>query len=202
MSELKSPASSVDVGKRLQELRERRGLSQRVLANASQISPNAVSEIERGEVSPTVYTLTRLATALDVPITTFFDVGETRQPIVFIKADQRTRVPFARGLMEGLGGECFTGRIEPFYLTLESGGSSGPQPVVHTGHEFVFCIRGVLEYVVGNRAFQLEAGDSLLFASHLHHRWRNPGGMVTNAIIILFDFEEGEQPAHQHLPED
>ncbi len=199
MAELRSPAASIDVGRRLQALREQSGLSQRALADASQLSPNALSQIERDAVSPTVSTLTRLAAALEVPITSFFDVGDVRRDIVFVKADERTRVPFARGLMEGLGGEVFTGQVEPFHLTLETGGSSGPQPVVHTGHEFVFCLRGLLEYAVGNHVFQLEGGDSLLFASHLPHRWRNPGSMVTNAIIVLFGFAEDERPTQHHL---
>lgn len=101
--------------------------------------------------------------------------------------------------MEGLGGEAFSGRVDPFYLTLEAGGSSGPQPVVHTGHEFVFCLRGVVEYSVGNQVFELESGDSLLFASHLHHRWRNPSGVGVNAIIVLFGFGEEEKPSQHHL---
>jgi transcriptional regulator with XRE-family HTH domain len=199
MAELKPSAASIDVGRRLQALRGQSGLSQRALADASRLSPNALSQIERNAVSPTVSTLTRLAAALEVPITAFFDVGDVRRDIAFVKADERTRVPFARGLMEGLGGELFTGLVEPFYLTLEAGGSSGPQPVVHTGHEFVFCLRGVLEYAVGNCTFQLESGDSLLFASHLHHRWRNPGGMVTDALIVLFGFAEDERPTRHHL---
>lgn len=199
MAELRPSAASIDVGRRLQVLREQSRLSQRALADASHLSPNALSQIERGAVSPTVSTLTRLAAALGIPITAFFDVGDVRRDIIFVKADERTRVPFARGLMEGLGGEMFTSQVEPFYLTLEAGGSSGPQPVVHTGHEFVFCLRGILEYVVGNGIFQLEGGDSLLFASHLPHRWRNPGGMVTNALIVLFGFAGDERPTHHHL---
>src|SRR5512139_1118623 len=121
MTELLPSAQSVDVGQRLQTLREARGMSQRRLAAASGLSPNALSQIERGNVSPSVSTLNRLAAALGVPITAFFATSEARQNIVFIKADARTRVPFSRGLMEGLGGEQFTGAVEPFYLTLEAG---------------------------------------------------------------------------------
>lgn len=192
-------AASIDIGHRLRVLREERGLTQRELARASRLSPNALSQIERGRVSPSVSTLNRLAAALGVPISIFFEVGAPRESIVFIKAARRTRVPFGRGLMEGLGGEVFAGRVEPFFLTLESGAHSGPHPVVHTGHEFVFCVRGVLEYAVEHSAFQLESGDSLLFASHLRHRWRNPSNTVTNAILVLSGFDEAERPAARHL---
>ncbi|HET6845241.1 MAG TPA: cupin domain-containing protein, partial [Anaerolineales bacterium] len=114
--------------------------------------------------------------------------------VVFIKADERARVPFTRGLWEGLGGEAFTGRVEPFVLTLEAGGASGSFPIVHTGHELVYCLRGNLEYMVDDKFYELQAGDSLLFAAHLRHRWRNPGKTVTNALIVLSGFEEGRSP--------
>jgi len=192
-------AVSVDVGGRLRELRQERNMSMRALARASGLSANALSMIERGRTSPSVSTLYKLATAMGIPITAFFREDPPQQEIVFRKADERTRVPFMRGLWEGLGGEAFLGRVEPFMLTLESGASSGPFGIVHTGHEFVLCLRGQLEYQVENNRFLLEAGDSLLFAAQLTHRWRNPGKTVTNAIFVLAGFEHDESPSEFHI---
>ncbi len=192
-------APSIDIGLRLRSLRKARGLSLRALARASGLSPNALSMIERGKTSPSVSTLYRLADALQVPITAFFQVEAEKHDVVFIKAEERTRVPFARGLWEGLGGERFTGRVEPFFLTLETGAHSGPFPMVHTGHEFVICLRGLLEYEVEGRKYLLEPGDSLLFAARLQHRWRNAGNTVTNALFVLSGFREGEDPGRYHL---
>jgi transcriptional regulator with XRE-family HTH domain len=192
-------AISVDVGVRLRELREARKVSMRTLATMSGLSANALSMIERGKTSPSVSTLYKLADALGVPITEFFSQTMARQKVVFLKADERPRVPFMRGVWEGLGGELFTGHVSPFMITLEAGGSSGPNSMSHTGHEFVFCIRGKLEYHVENKVYILEAGDSLLFAAQLRHTWRNPGGSVTNALIVLSDFADGEKPLSMHL---
>ncbi len=195
-------AVSVNVGARLRTLREARNLSMRALANLSGLSANALSMIERGRTSPSVSTLYKLATALGVPITAFFQESTRKQDIVFRKADQRSRVPFLRGLWEGLGGESFSGRVEPFMLTLESGASSGPFGMSHTGHEFVLCLRGQLEYLVENEYFLLEPGDSLIFAARLQHRWRNPGSTVTNAVFVLSGFQENERPSSLHFQED
>jgi len=192
-------AESVDVGQRLRMLREERGISMRALARRSGLSANALSMIERGLTSPSVSTLNKLATALEVPITAFFRQEPVREQIVFRKASERTRVPFLRGLIEGLGGEAFIGRVESFLLTLESGGSSGPHGMIHTGHELVFCLRGTMEYEVENQRFLLEPGDSLIFAAQLMHRWRNPGNSVSNAIIVISAFEDSERPGEFHL---
>src|SRR5512142_54086 len=123
-------ALSVDVGKRLHELREAQGISMRALATRSGLAANALSMIERGKTSPSVSTLYKLADALGVPITEFFAPDAEKRNVLMIKADERTRVPFTHGVWEGLGGEKFSGRVEPFVLTLESGASSGPHAIV------------------------------------------------------------------------
>lgn len=190
----RSEAKSIEVGPRLKELREQQGMSMRSLAQRSGLSANALSMIERGRASPSVSTLSKLADALGISVADFFGQVSLRQDVVFVRSEERSRVPFTRGLWEGLGGETFTGRVEPFVLTLESGGGSGTRSIVHTGHELVYCLRGSLEYVVQDRRFELAAGDSLLFAAHLRHRWRNPGKTVTNALIVLSGFAEGRPP--------
>ena len=198
MALYQNDAVSVNVGERLRELREARNISMRALATRSGLSANALSMIERGRASPSVSTLYKLADALGISITSFFGSETERQQVVFLKADGRTRVAFTRGVFEGLGGERFVGRVEPFMLTLESSANSGPRSMSHTGHEFVFCLRGQLEYQVERQTYELAPGDSLLFAAHLKHRWKNVGGTVVSALIIISGFEEGEQLHAMH----
>lgn len=191
-------AISVNIGERLRELREARNISMRTLATKSGLSANALSTIERGKASPSVSTLYKLAEALGVSITSFFGTDTERKQVVFLKTDERARVSFTRGIFEGLGGEQFIGRVEPFMLTLENSANSGPRAMSHSGHEFVFCLRGELEYQVERQLYHLAPGDSLLFAAHLKHKWRNPGKNVATAIIIISGFEEGEELHAMH----
>jgi len=191
-------AISINVGERLRELREARNISMRTLATKSGLSANALSMIERGKTSPSVSTLYKLADALGVSITAFFGAPMDRREVVFLRADERLRIAFSRGVFEGLGGEQFAGRVEPFMLTLESGASSGPHSMSHSGHEFVMCLRGQLEYQVEKTMYDLGPGDSLLFAAQLKHKWRNPGKHVTNALILISGFAEGEELHAMH----
>ena len=191
-------AVSVNIGERLRELRESRNISMRSLATKSGLSANALSMIERGKASPSVSTLYKLAEALGISITSFFGSDPKRQQVVYLKADERARIAFTRGVFEGLGGEQFAGKVEPFMLTLENSANSGPHNMSHSGHEFVFCLRGELEYQVERQVYQLKAGDSLLFAAHLKHKWKNPGRNVATALIIISGFEEGEELHAMH----
>lgn len=190
---------TIDVGGRLRQLRQERGKSMRALARASGLSTNALSMIERARTSPSVSTLYKIADALEVPITAFFRLEPPRQEIVFRKATDRKRVTFPKGIWEGLGGESFVGHVEPFVLNLEPGASSGPFGMLHTGHEFVMCLQGQLEYEVEDQRFLLETGDSLIFAAQLRHRWRNSGEETVQALFVLAGFEQGERPSEFHL---
>ncbi len=192
-------ASSVNISERLKKIREDRGLSIRALGRLSGLSANALSVIERGLSSPSVSTLYKISTALEIPVTAFFEEAPSKHDVVLIKSNQRKRIPLHRGLWEGLGGEQFEGTVEPFMVTLEAGTSSGRFPMAHSGHEFVFCLRGELAYEVGETTYSLESGDALLFSAAQEHKWRNPGNNVTNALIILCGFHDGESPSKYHL---
>jgi transcriptional regulator with XRE-family HTH domain len=186
------------VGHLLRQLREERGISIRELSRMSGLSANALSMIERGLSSPSVSTLYRLTDALNTPITALFQQMGDREPIVFRSSSERKRIPFPQGMWEGLGGESFSGRTQPFMLTLEAGAESGKEAIVHTGNEFVICLDGKLEYEVEGNIYSMEAGDSLLFAARLAHRWRNAGDDVTHAVFVLSGFDEYEQPGMFH----
>jgi transcriptional regulator with XRE-family HTH domain len=183
----------------LREMRQERGMSMRSLARASGLSTNALSMIERSRTSPSVSTLVKIASALSVPITAFFRLEPPKRDIVYRKAGERGRMALPRGIIEGLGGEEFIGGVEPLLITLEPGANSGQAQMLHSGHEFVICLSGQLEYSVESQRFMLEPGDSLLFAAQLEHRWRNASKGATRAVIVLSGFERGESPSEYHV---
>ena len=65
-------------GRRLRELRRERGLSQSTLAERADITPEHVSRIERGVVSPSLEVMDRLAEALGVELKALFEFGPAR----------------------------------------------------------------------------------------------------------------------------
>ena len=99
MSERKPP----NVGAQVRALRTERGLSMRGLAELCELSPNAISLIERGSTSPSVSTLHRLATALRVPITAFFEGQEERVELILSQAGKRSYSGTDSVLLESLG---------------------------------------------------------------------------------------------------
>jgi transcriptional regulator with XRE-family HTH domain len=130
-----------NVGQRIRGIREQRGLSLRALAERAGLSMNAISLIERGENSPTVSSLHRLATALGIPITTFFE-DDHDQDVVFVAPQQRLRSTANGITMESLGIGLRNQQLEPFLVTIEAGDGNVDEPVTHPGEEFIYCLQG------------------------------------------------------------
>jgi len=197
-----TPGEGVNVGQALRSLRAKRNLSIRALAEKSGLAVNTLSLIENSKTSPSVATLQQLAIALEVPITAFFENGGPKNRVAYIKASQRVGAKFAHGGLDDLGAGLTDRTIAPFVVTMNPNAGSGAQPIVHTGHEFVFCLEGRIVYTIEDQTYLLEPGDSLLFESHLPHRWQNVEAVPARTILVLCPNDSRDQATSRHfLPE-
>jgi transcriptional regulator with XRE-family HTH domain/predicted Fe-Mo cluster-binding NifX family protein len=195
----KQTPAEVLVGRKLRELRNRQGLSLRALANRSGLNVNTLSLVENGKSSPSVSTLQQLALALEVPIATFFESEPIEKQIVFTPADQRPQAAFGRTQMQNLGKDLAGSVVQPFAVTLKPGTGSGDRMIVHTGHEFVYCLTGSIHYRIEEMDFILNPGDSLVFESHLPHCWENNGDDTAQILLILYPSDVREEPGGRHF---
>lgn len=183
------------VGARLRAIREQQGLSLRALVERCGLSINAISLIERGENSPTVSTLHRLATALNVPITDFFQV-ENRKKAVFVRQKMGLRSQSKGVTMESLGIGLSNQQIEPFLMTIDPGAGNITDPISHPGEEFIHCVEGEIEYCIENELYRLQKGDSLLFDASQSHAYHNP---FQNPAIVLMVLQSTQD--HRNVPQ-
>ena len=187
---------TVSVGRKIRQLRDRKNLSQQKIAEQSGLSRNTLSLIERGQSSPTISTLKRLANALDVSINAFFDTLD-RASIIFTKSGQRPSLQLSECLLADLGTGLTEQYVTPLYLRLDPGARSG-NPVSHDGQDFVFCLRGEVLYKVNEHTFVLGPGDSLLFDAHHTHGFQNSGMEEAELLIVLSTPQDGAHYINSH----
>lgn len=199
--ESKDPAE-VLVGRKLHELRTRKGLSLRMLSERSGLNINTLSMIENGKTSPSVSTLQQLAQALEVPIATLFESETPEKRVVFTPAEKRPSAAFGSAQMQHLGKDLAGSFVQPFVVTLKPGMGSGDRMIVHTGHEFVYCLQGSIHYQVENEEYILNPGDSLLFEAHLPHCWENRGQDITQLLLVLYPADRREDIGGRHFSLD
>lgn len=191
--------TSFSLGDKLRQLRSERNISQRELAQLAGLSPNSISLIERDETSPSVATLQSLANALNIRMSYFFE-EESPTSVLHIKSGVRPRIESEGVSIEGMGKTLAYQELEPFVITLDPhAGSGGERQVVHSGHEFVYCLQGKIEYVIDGKIYLVETGDILIFEATLPHLWRNPFANEAKFILVLQTPNASREPVQRHF---
>jgi len=186
------------LGTRLRDIRRERNLSQRDLAGRADLSPNAISLIERGEISPSVATLQRLASALSVRMSYFFDDADETH-IVYSRAGRRPQIASKDVTIEGFGRQADWPGDGAVCRHAGARGRYLHDTVVHAGHEFVCCLAGRLEYVVARTAYPLEPGEYLMFEANLPHCWRSLAEQESRFLLVLHSPSGPGDPAQGHF---
>ena len=188
------------VGQQLRAMRKARRLSIRSLAEISGLSVNTLSLIENGKTSPSVNTLSQLAQSLNVPIPAFFEIKHKKQ-IAYQKAGERKQIVFAQGQLESLSEGMPRMGSEPFITRLEPNASSGAEPIVYGGRQFIYCLEGHITYVVEGEAYPLAPGDSLIFDAYTPHSWKNTAATSSRALLVLCPENAAEEmPESYFIP--
>lgn len=182
---------ALDIGARLREVRESNGLSQRELANRAGLTNGAISLIEKNRTSPSVASLKLLLDAIPMTMSEFFAELEDRSPSrYFYSADEFTELsPQKLGLAESAArmslrqlGNAARHSLQVLHETYPPGADTGSDMLSHKGEEAGVVIEGEIEITVAQESRILKPGDGYLFASHLPHRFRNPG---TDDCVIV-----------------
>ena len=177
-------ATRPDVAHRIRWLRERLGLSQQALAEASGLSRNTLSLVERGRTSPKLATLQKIAEALQVDINLFFQEG-ARPAAAYGAAAGADLAGVTKRMPDE--GDCKIERlIAAHILRVAPESSSGSLPF-HNGEELIYCLRGQCLYAVGEQNYLLEPGDSLHIDGRLPHCCQNPSREKSEALVIMLD---------------
>jgi transcriptional regulator with XRE-family HTH domain len=171
----------------LREARKERGLSLDALAKLSGVSRSMVSQIERGESSPTVATLWNITQALQMD---FAGLLEGRAG-AGIEVTRKAAAPVIAGRGEGVTIRILSpaeavGEHEVYDLAFAAGGALVSQPHSTGCREHLTVIEGALALRSGEDEEQLGPGDVARYAADRPHEIRALGG-AARAILIVQD---------------
>lgn len=177
------------VGPRVKALREAMGLSLRDLAERSSVSAPMLSQVERGETSPTLSVAAKIAKGLDLSLSQLLRLDETHHVVIVAKDQRRQGAGTAKGhsyemLTPPLPGQ----RVAVSEHTLESKASTGGEddsPIHEPGsRETVLLQQGQLDIVIDGDRRTLKQGDSVTFDADLPHHFENPGKTQTTFLAV------------------
>ncbi len=189
----------VSVGSRLRTIRKEKKMTIKELAKRSGLSVNTISLVENEKSSPSVSTLEQIAQVLEIPLSYIFEPIEAYTRVIHTRAGERRSIDLAGISVEDCGHTIRDQPIQPFIVTLPAGHGSGKKNITHTGHEFVICLSGELNYYVRDTNYQLKASDSLFFEADLPHRWENTQENPAKYLVIIAPGNWREKAGDQHF---
>ncbi len=188
---------NVLIGRRLHALRNTQGWSLEALAERSKVSRSNISLIERGQSSPTAAVLDKLATALNVTLASLFEweSAPSAEPSPLARADEQ---PIWQDPESGYRRRNLSsGAASPLQL-VEVNFPAGQRVAYETGkrealiHQQIWLIEGAMNITVGERRWQLQAGDCLAMRLDCPIVYHNPTGRAARYLVALATFAQGE----------
>ena len=173
-----SDPAMIAVGPRVKALREAEGLSLRDLAVRSGVSAPMLSQVERGETSPTLQVAARIASGLQLRLSQLLRLDE-QGTVSIVRPDER-RAGGAGGhryeiLTPPLPGQ----RAEVSRHVLAAGaatGGPGDPPMHEPGaRETAVVQHGTVQLLIDGATHPLAAGDAVTFDADLPHHFENHG---------------------------
>lgn len=172
----------MQLGRKIRDLRLRRGMTVQQLATASGLSKGFISQVENDRTSPSLATLRNLARALETSVA-YLVVEEEQVPHV-VRAAERPRVQVGgnAGRVEVLSAQPKR-NLELIMAELPPGLSARGKKHFHHGEEIVFCLEGTVRLVCGDQTFVLQTGDSCHYDGRMPHAVENCGERTARIII-------------------
>jgi transcriptional regulator with XRE-family HTH domain len=172
-------STSAPVGPRIKALREAGGLSLRDLAERSGVSAPMLSQVERGETSPTLQTAERIAAGLELRLSQLLRLDEDGVVSV-VRHGERRAGGRARGhsyeiLTPPLPGQRAEVALHRLAPNAKTGGPGDPPMHEPGSRETAVVQEGALRLRIDGVTHDLAAGDAVTFDADLPHHFENPG---------------------------
>lgn len=173
------------VGLQVRVLREEARLSVRALAARTDFSPSFISQLENGQVSPSIHSMEKIANALGTTLGSFFaSIAQGDGGLVLRRSDRRPLPStWSNAEIASLGRPGPGRRFDPLLITLAPGGRSGKYPVAHRTEEFAMVLKGRVDLQLGPDLHHLSAGDSVILLPGELRLWVNPGRAACQVLI-------------------
>jgi transcriptional regulator with XRE-family HTH domain len=162
---------TVQIARSIRAHRQARGLTVAALAAKAGLSKSSLTTIEAGLGNPSVETLWRIATAMDVARGAILDQEEP-PPTRIIRAEDSVPIVSASGMTARLIlGEGRNHRTEVYEATLDAGADYRSEPHAAGTEELVVCVEGRMVTGTQLNEVELARGDALWFPADLPHRY-------------------------------
>ena len=160
---------NLKIGKHLKNIRQNLGLSLDEAAEMTGVSKPMLGQIERGQSSPTITTLWKIATGLKVPLSSFLQEEKTKYSVVDLS--KQNVVLAENGAMRAYTVFPYDPirNFETFYIEFDSGCMHTSEKHNDNVEETVYIISGRLDMVINGEKITLSEKQAIRFSANVTH---------------------------------
>ncbi|MDQ7782044.1 MAG: helix-turn-helix domain-containing protein [Desulfomonilaceae bacterium] len=179
----------IELGRRLKEIRTKRGFSQTELARLVGVTPSTISQVESSLIFPSIPALLKMAEVLSVNVSSFFQAKTDMSKKLVFPASDATEIRFPDLNSEGLFAKALTPvdletRAEPFLLEIAPNTKLPSHFFVYKGAELGYVIAGRITMSIDKEGYSLGPGDVVYLESDIPTQWHNEGPAVAKLLWI------------------
>jgi len=176
-------SKAAGVGGNIRQMRIAKGLTLDRLASLSELTRGYISLVERGLKMPSIAALLRMATALEVNVTYFFDPNsEPAAHYTLFRQEDRSVTKDAGFELIALAAGRAGKMMEPFLMSppLKSAFRAS-----HAGEEMLFVVNGRIAIKLDGEELILSKGDCLYFSGETTHEVRSLGRQRAEILVVV-----------------
>ena len=174
----------MEIGKKIKNLRLKKGLTQEELGERTDLSKGYISQLERDLSSPSIETFFNILEVLGCAPKEFFDEEKREQKVVYGEDDQTDYIDEERGYeIQWLVPESNEKEMEPIRLTLQEKGEF-KQFEPSLSETFAYVLSGQIMITLGKQTYYAKAGESIYFHASDEHQISNDYEGVTEILLV------------------
>ncbi|MFT5364273.1 MAG: transcriptional regulator with XRE-family HTH domain [Sulfitobacter sp.] len=173
----KSPSN---LGALIRKRRKQLDLTLQALCDDAGLSVGYLSQVERGQATPSLGTLAQIAHGLNVGLEYFIVSHRPADSLTRAGARPQFSIDGSTLMYEAISTGLPGAEISSYLLHVPPGYAS--EVVSHEGEEIIFLIEGTITQTLGGQRFILQTGDSLHYVGSTPHSWSNETESITRIL--------------------
>lgn len=170
----------------IKRMREQKKLTLDAAAELTGVSRSMLSQIEKGDVNPTISVLWKIANGYKVSFTSL--VEREQDHVSVLRAVDITPLAEDDGRYKNYPVFPFDEKrlFETYRIVIEPSGYLAAQPHLNGAEEYITVFAGNVEITVGEACIALAKGDSVSFRADTPHSYKNPAATPAELSMIIY----------------
>ncbi len=165
------PKSDPNIGPLIRKRRKSMGMTLQLFCDKAGLSVGYLSQVERGNATPSLGTLAQISQTLEVELGYFITTLKPADALTRSAARPQFSLDGSSIIYESLGADFPGAELSSYILLIPPGYVS--EVVKHEGEEIIYILQGEITQTLGDERFRMQVGDSLHYSGNTPHSWSN-----------------------------